>query len=247
MTKRANMKPQDLGLLSIPLIGGGIKQVAVNTIHYLRSDDTITYIYFDEEASKIISAKNLGHFERELSGKPFMRIHKSLIVNLARITEFRKADNSLLLESGAAIHVSREQKPRLMEYLQRKGDKDEDVVARLMVNSPSQVFKLWARDYMVGRKSLSKPCDIMIVTEDKTMSRNHFKIFTNKRGSNIDFTVSIADPSNDTLLDGVMMATGELYPLLDGAIIRAGATDIVFRTVVQEMDDFEKTVFHPRE
>jgi DNA-binding LytR/AlgR family response regulator len=69
---------------------GKIHRVRVNEITYVESiKDYITLHLTDKE----ITAKyKLGDFEKELSGHPFLRIHRSFIVNLNKITAYTAND-----------------------------------------------------------------------------------------------------------------------------------------------------------
>lgn len=66
---------------------------------------------------------SLSTFEAQLPDTLFMRVHRSAIVNLARIRSIQENAErgvSLLLRSGAEIPISRRNRPRIERWLEEK-------------------------------------------------------------------------------------------------------------------------------
>lgn len=64
-------------------------------------------ILFLQDGEKIIASKNLKHFEEKLSDIPmFFRAHKSYIVNLRKVKEYKKSENSLLMQDKNIAMIS---------------------------------------------------------------------------------------------------------------------------------------------
>lgn len=87
---------------------------------------------------------------------------------------------------------------------------------------------------LVGRKSSTMPCDVMIVTEDKYMSRQHFYIeITPARGGGYNYKLYDCNATNHTYIlkpHGAMKLDKDMVlHLSDNDIIQAGKTKIVFR------------------
>ena len=64
--------------------------------------------------------ETLTELERQLSGKGFIRIHRSTIVNLDRVTELRPADNGeyqVILNNGAELKLTRNYRDALDRFL----------------------------------------------------------------------------------------------------------------------------------
>lgn len=77
----------------------------VNEIHYFHSDGPYTLICTNDE--KILSSKNLGHFENILPGAIFKRCHHSYLVNINQVKELKKGRNgSVLMSDGTNIPIS---------------------------------------------------------------------------------------------------------------------------------------------
>lgn len=104
----------------------------------------------------------------------------------------------------------------------------------------SQTYDLYEGMQLIGRKSESRPCDVMIETNDRCMSRNHFTIeVTTKYGEN-QYVLKNAKSTNGTFVETKMlrgyvkelrpMQLGEEVYIEDGDIIQAGNTKIILKT-----------------
>ncbi|MEM7367185.1 MAG: FHA domain-containing protein [Bacteroidota bacterium] len=103
-------------------------------------------------------------------------------------------------------------------------------------NAPTQTFPLKKGPNVIGRKSVSKPADIMIETQDKYMSRNHCIIEVIKRaeGQGYEYVISDVGSTNGTFInadDDNRLKEGDEVYLLDGNTIQAGRTKMVLKTL----------------
>lgn len=87
----------------------------IEDIMYLKADGKYTMIQTTTE--HITSSKNLKVFETMLPETKFMRVHHSFLLNLKYIKKFQKEYNTLVLENGAQIPVSKSRKDLLMQRL----------------------------------------------------------------------------------------------------------------------------------
>lgn len=99
-----------------------------------------------------------------------------------------------------------------------------------------QTFEIKSGKYTVGRKSDSRPCDIMIETGDMTMSRNHFTIEAVEKDGFLTCWLSDKNSSNNTYINSnsikdkkTELKNAEEFFLGDGDVIQAGQTKIVFK------------------
>ncbi len=93
----------------------GFKVLEVADIHYCKADDNYTEIYLKEK--KIVVSKTLKYFEEILSDFPFVRIHKSYLVNLNEIAQYKKGKGgSVLLHNGKELSVSATRKGDLLSH-----------------------------------------------------------------------------------------------------------------------------------
>jgi len=99
--------------LSIPaIINGsfGYYYIDLDKILYLESCNNTTVIHIEDE-KPITVAKVLKYFEKELLGKPFLRIHNSYIINVHKLSKYNKGTKKfVILTNGQKIDVSRSRK-----------------------------------------------------------------------------------------------------------------------------------------
>ncbi|HPF12484.1 MAG TPA: LytTR family DNA-binding domain-containing protein [Flavobacteriaceae bacterium] len=102
------------GKITIPL-QNGFEVMEVGEILYCQADDNYTRIFLAEK-KKLVS-KTLKYFEDILSVSGFARIHKSYLVNVNHIVEYRKGKGgSVVLSNGKEIMVSPSRKKELLSY-----------------------------------------------------------------------------------------------------------------------------------
>ncbi len=102
----------------VPLVFSG-KTVFVNSedIVYCKSNGNYSEIYFKEQKTEMLS-KKLKEVEALIQNENFFRVHKSYLVNVKYIKEFRKSDGHyLVLENETTIPVARLKKNELLAFL----------------------------------------------------------------------------------------------------------------------------------
>ena len=111
-----------------------------------------------------------------------------------------------------------------------------DVKGWLVVHDEStsqQTLTLKSGKNVVGRKSESKPCEVMVDTEDSYMSRNHFAIEISLGNKGLEYLVFDVTSTNGTFINAnknnKLSQTDQVY-LQDGDTIQAGRTKMVLRT-----------------
>ncbi len=102
------------GKITIPL-QHGFEVLQIEDILYCKADDNYTQIFIGDK-KKLVS-KTLKYFEDTLSDNGFARVHKSYLVNVNAITEYRKGKGgSVVLSNGKEIMVSPAKKKDLLSY-----------------------------------------------------------------------------------------------------------------------------------
>ena len=102
------------GKITIPL-QNGFEVLEIEDILYCQADDNYTKIYLQDKR-KLVS-KTLKYFEEALSENGFARVHKSYLVNINAITEYKKGKGgSVVLFNGKEIMVSPARKKELLSY-----------------------------------------------------------------------------------------------------------------------------------
>ena len=102
------------GKLTIP-VQNGFEVLQIEDILYCQADDNYTNIYVGNK-KKLVS-KTLKYFETALQDNGFARVHKSYLVNVNAITEYKKGKGgSVVLSSGKEIMVSPSKKKALLAF-----------------------------------------------------------------------------------------------------------------------------------
>ncbi|MFT4848809.1 MAG: two-component system LytT family response regulator [Sediminicola sp.] len=102
------------GKITIPL-QNGFEVLEIKDILYCQADDNYTNIFINEK-KKLVS-KTLKYFDDILSKSGFARVHKSYLVNVNAIVEYRKGKGgSVVLSSGKEIMVSPSRKKELLSF-----------------------------------------------------------------------------------------------------------------------------------
>ena len=102
------------GKITIPL-QNGFEVLQIEEILYCKADDNYTQIFIGDK-KKLVS-KTLKYFEEILSPNGFARVHKSYLVNVNAITEYKKGKGgSVVLHNGKEIMVSPAKKKDLLNF-----------------------------------------------------------------------------------------------------------------------------------
>ncbi|MAP80537.1 MAG: DNA-binding response regulator [Aequorivita sp.] len=102
------------GKITIPL-QNGFEVLQMDDILYCKADDNYTQIFLHK--GKRLVSKTLKYFEDSLSKNGFVRVHKSYLVNVNEITEYKKGKGgSVVLSNGKEIMVSPSRKKDLLAY-----------------------------------------------------------------------------------------------------------------------------------
>ena len=92
--------------------------VSVSDIDWIRSDDYCSILHI--AGKQHIIRETLGALEKKLDPRAFARIHRSVIVNLSRVTALRRlrvGGVNVVLRDGTQLPVSRARRAALTEIL----------------------------------------------------------------------------------------------------------------------------------
>lgn len=89
----------------------GIEAVDLNDIIYLESKSNYTQLYL-ANSKVILTSKTLKEFEDQLCAASlnFLRVHKSYIINLKKVTKYLKAEEQIVLDETEKVPLSRSRK-----------------------------------------------------------------------------------------------------------------------------------------
>ena len=129
----------------------------------------------------------------------------------------------------------REQSPKQNNYQDDATQIDTKDCGWLVVhdeNAHSQIFPLKVGINIVGRKSPSKPCEVMIDTQDSFMSRNHCQVEVLQRGNGYLFVIKDLGSQNGVFINADrnsrLKKDDEIY-LQNGDTVQIGRTKVVLK------------------
>ncbi|MEM6829757.1 MAG: LytTR family DNA-binding domain-containing protein [Bacteroidota bacterium] len=94
----------------------GVKVVNVEDIQYLSADKNYTTFHLND--GELIVSKSLGEFEKLLQDYEFFRVHRSVLINMVHLAEYKKGKEARVrLNNGVELEVSRNRKDQLLEKL----------------------------------------------------------------------------------------------------------------------------------
>jgi two-component system LytT family response regulator len=99
-----NTQDEKINRIAIPS-AEGYSLYNIDDIIYCQAFNNYTHIYF-VNSKTIISSYTLKHYEDLLSNKNFFRVHKSYLVNLRHIIQYRR-EGTLLMTNNSEIDISR--------------------------------------------------------------------------------------------------------------------------------------------
>ncbi|MDO6471374.1 LytTR family DNA-binding domain-containing protein [Maribacter sp. 1_MG-2023] len=102
------------GKLTLPQ-QDGFQVLNIAEILYCKADDNYTEIYLLNK--KILVSKTLKYFEDALTDYPFARVHKSFLVNVNEVVNYRKGKGgSVVMSNGKEVMVSASKKKDFLSY-----------------------------------------------------------------------------------------------------------------------------------
>ncbi len=97
--------------------GSGISFVDFHDILYCRADGRYTHVYLNNGKS-VLTARLLKTFENKLPDDVFIRIHKSYIININCISNFRKGNNVFTVKgTSTELEVAKRRRKILLDKL----------------------------------------------------------------------------------------------------------------------------------
>lgn len=105
--------------LCIPSLKG-FQVVRLHDIIYCESDTSYTVFYITGN-QKIISSKPINEYEQMLELNDFIRIHRSYLININHVVEYRRGEGgTVVLQNGAELEVSRRKKDNFIAVMKEK-------------------------------------------------------------------------------------------------------------------------------
>ena len=107
--------PIKYGKMTIPT-QEGFEVLEIQEILYCKADDNYTHVFLKNNRKKLVS-KTLKYFEDALKESSFVRIHKSYLVNVNYIVNYKKGKGgSVVLSNGKELSVSSSKKGAFLAF-----------------------------------------------------------------------------------------------------------------------------------
>lgn len=104
------------GKLTLPQ-QDGFQVLNVADILYCKADDNYTEIHLAQK--KMVVSKTLKYFEEALGNFAFARIHKSYLVNVNEVVQYKRGKGgSVVVSNGKELMVSASKKNELLSYFE---------------------------------------------------------------------------------------------------------------------------------
>jgi len=120
--KAATRAPGEYAERIVVRDGTRVHIIPVTKLDYVEAQDD--YIALASEGKKHLKQQTISSIESSLDPKYFLRVHRSYLVNLERVTKiepFGKDTHVAILRDGSRLPVSRSGYARLREVLEQKG------------------------------------------------------------------------------------------------------------------------------
>lgn len=102
--------------------GGENRDIPIEEIRYFRVDARVVTVYYGKNESFEFYSR-LGNLEKVLGAKGFMRIHRSIVANVAYIT--RATYEEVIMQDGTRLPLGRSHLQTLKEVLEYGEDESE--------------------------------------------------------------------------------------------------------------------------
>jgi len=121
--KSVEKQPQKIGIPT----QHGVKFYSINQIHFCKAEGNYTTVYLQGKEKVELVCKTLKEFDELLAEFNFIRTHRSYLVNLSHIKEYRRGDSGetdgeggcLVAANNLKIPVSRDKRKLVLERIGR--------------------------------------------------------------------------------------------------------------------------------
>jgi len=95
-----------------------IVRIGIDNIRYIEAMSEYLRIICDDKDKPVIVLLSMKKIEEHLPDNKFMRIHRSYIINLSKISEVKK--NHVVVEGGTSLPIGDNYKDAFMAYLNKR-------------------------------------------------------------------------------------------------------------------------------
>ena len=91
--------------------------IEIDDILYLKAEGNYCKIYLQDNR-QILTSKTLKYYSKQLTNKPFIRVHNSYFINIMKVAGIKKGiDSCIILSDQTEIPISRSYKESICQEL----------------------------------------------------------------------------------------------------------------------------------
>ena len=96
-----------------------MKFINLLDISFLKAINNYSEIYLNNNCNKILVCKTLGIIEKQLSDEIFFRCHRSYIININQVDEYKcfTGGGFIFLNNGEKIKLAKRRKKQFLEII----------------------------------------------------------------------------------------------------------------------------------
>ncbi|HUR10834.1 MAG TPA: response regulator [Flavitalea sp.] len=120
LMQKIHLPSTPINKIALPTMEG-LQMIPVDSIISCESDNNYTILQL-KNSKNIIVSRTLKEIEELLEEHPFVRVHRSYLVNLNEVERYVKGEGGyLVMSDGSSVDVSRNKKEELMKRLLSSG------------------------------------------------------------------------------------------------------------------------------
>jgi len=131
---------------------GGYRQLSVNQIILIRSEDNYSTIYLDGGAA-LFTSRTLKYWEDKCSSAELIRVHNSYLIHRQKVVTVQPAQFMLTLESGLMAKYSRMSRAALDQLVGLTSSVAQDKTPKVLLH-PKSVSRPETMRHNVPHKTL---------------------------------------------------------------------------------------------
>ena len=94
----------------------GVQVIETSNISHIEASKNYS-IFHLLEGEDVVASKSMGEYEKLLDGSDFLRVSRSIIVNVSFIKRYLKKEGSVVLKDGQEVLVSNSRKDELLKLM----------------------------------------------------------------------------------------------------------------------------------
>ena len=121
----ALMKRKNIPFITLTTMGGGQEDIPLDSILYFEQQNYVVEVHTESRVLTTSRSARLNDLEKRLPSPPFLRCHRSYLINLNYVRTFDRENNAFIMTNGDRADIRRDGYARYkMEFNKWRLDKD---------------------------------------------------------------------------------------------------------------------------